>query len=135
MEVGCAFVDLLGGFGERKSGVMGASVLSPGWHRMGTYSHRLNPGLLLPLLAGVYADEVRGSENASLRKIMNPLTFQIRTKYDIILIKGMKWPYESHVEFEKIPFNLHLCFDQFQVQSNCKSHGHPDLQCSAMDLC
>lgn len=135
MEVGCAFVDLLGGFGESKRGVMAPSALSAGWHRMGTCGHRLCPGLLLPPLVGIYADEARDLENANLRKITNMLTFQIKTKYDILLIKGMKRPYESHVEFEMIPFNFHLHFDQFQVQSNCKSHGHPDLQCSAVDLC
>lgn len=104
------------------------------FHQAGTYSHRLYPGLLLPPLMAIYTDEARDLENRSLRKVTNPLTFQIRTKYDIISIKGMKLPYASHIEFEKIPFDLHLHFDQFQVQSNCKSHGHPDLQCSVMDL-
>lgn len=67
MEVECASVGLLGGFGERKSGVTAASVLSPGWQRIGTHSHRLYPGLLLPPLVVIYTDEARNLENANLR--------------------------------------------------------------------
>lgn len=54
MEVGCAFGDLLGQSQERKNGVVPAFVFSQGWHRMGSYSHRLQPGLHLALLMGIY---------------------------------------------------------------------------------
>jgi len=76
MEVGCALRDLLGGFGERKSRAMAASVLSPGWHGTGTYSCRLYPGLMLPPLMGICTDEARDLETENLKKITNPLTFQ-----------------------------------------------------------
>lgn len=84
------------------------------------------------LLRWVFTKRGRDLENASLRMITSPLTFQIRKtwhyfnqRYEVSLcITCWIW----------IPFNLHLHFDQFQVQSNCKSHGHPDFQCSAMDL-
>lgn len=64
MEEGCTFGDFLGVFGEGKDGAMADSSLSPHWHRMGTYSHRLYPGLLLPPLMNVYK-KGRYLENAS----------------------------------------------------------------------
>lgn len=51
-------------FEEGKGRAMADSSLPPHWHRMGTYRHRLYPGLLPPLMS-VYKKKGGDLENAS----------------------------------------------------------------------
>lgn len=78
---------------------MADSSLSPHWHRMHTYSHRLYPGLLLPPLMSVYKKRWRFRE-CKLKKDYQPLDISNKKKNDIILIKDMKYACGLHVEFE-----------------------------------